>query len=103
MAFSADLKFNDDIATIDLSGELDASVANEFKTKVEEVASKSSIKRLILNMEKLEYMASAGLRVLIFAKQKMGTDIQLDVISPQDMVLETLKKAGLHHSVNIIN
>lgn len=102
MAFSADLKINDEVATIDLSGELDASVANEFKTKVEEVASTPSVKRLVLNMEKLEYMASAGLRVLIFAKQKMGTDISLDVISPQDMVLDTLKKAGLHHSVNII-
>jgi anti-anti-sigma factor len=101
MSFSANLTINDDVATIDLSGELDGSVANEFKEKVEEVAS-TQVKVLVLNMADLEYMSSAGLRVLVFAKQKMGTDVEVDVVSPQEMVLDTIKKAGLQHSFKII-
>lgn len=102
MAFSANLNIDNDTATIDLSGELDASVANDFKAKIEEVAANSDIKRLVLNMAGLEYMASAGLRVLVVAKQKMGNAVEVDVLSPQEMVLDTITKAGLHHSFKII-
>jgi anti-anti-sigma factor len=101
MDFSANLHIENDQATIELIGELDGSVAGEFKTKVEEVAN-SEVKTLTLDMTNLEYMASAGLRVLVFAKQKMGTEVEVNVLHPQEMVLETIQKAGLHHSLHII-
>jgi anti-anti-sigma factor len=100
MSFTSDLTVDNDIATIELSGELDGSVAGDFKAKVEEAATKE-IKSLVLNMKDLEYMSSAGLRVLVFAKQKMGANVEVEVVSPQEMVLETIKKAGLHHSLKI--
>jgi len=102
MAFTADLNIDNDVATIDLSGELDRTVASDFQAKVEEVAANSGIKRLVLNMANLEYMASAGLRVLVFAKQKMGNNVEVDLLSPQEMVLDTITKAGLQHSFKII-
>jgi len=102
MAFNATLETTDSIAKITLSGELDASTAPEFKQKVEEAAS-HDIKRLVLLMKDLEYMASAGLRVLIFAKQKMGLDVDIYVVEPQEMVLDTIEKTGFHHSVTILN
>lgn len=103
MAFTADLEtIKDNIAKITLSGELDASTAPAFKTKVEEAAA-SKPKRLVLQMEGLEYMASAGLRVLIFAKQKMGSDVDIYVIAPQEMVLDTIQKTGFDHSVYILD
>lgn len=101
MSFSANLHIENDKAIIELTGELDASVAGEFKTQVEEVAN-GDIKTLELDMTNLEYMASAGLRVLVFAKQKMGANVEVNVVKPQEMVLETIKKAGLQHSLNII-
>ncbi len=102
MSFTAKLNIDNDndVATIDLTGELDGSVAGEFKAKVEEVAS-TQVKSLVLNMADLEYMSSAGLRVLVFAKQKMGSEVEVEVITPQEMVLETIKKAGLQHSLKI--
>ena len=48
-------------------------------------------------------MSSAGLRVLIFSKQKMGADVQIYVVRPQEMVLDTLEKTGFHHSVTIVD
>jgi hypothetical protein len=44
-------------------------------------------------------MASAGLRVLIFARQKMGAGVSLYVIGSHGPVLNTLKMSGFHHSV----
>jgi anti-anti-sigma factor len=88
----------DGTAELTLSGELDASVANEFKLAVEKAAAEKA-KRLVLIMKDLEFMSSAGLRVLVFAKQKMGTSVDIYVIAAQDAVRDTIEMTGFHHSV----
>ena len=102
MSFTAELEVNNSLAKITLSGELDASTAPTFKEKVEEAA-KENVNRLVLMMADLEFMASAGLRILIFSKQKMGSEVDIYLISPQEMVLDTLEKTGFHHSVIILD
>lgn len=92
----------DDLAKITLAGELDASTAALFQAKVEEAA-KLIPKRLVLIMKDLEYMASAGLRVLIFAKQQMGADVKIYMVGVQGTVLETITKTGFNHSVYLID
>jgi anti-anti-sigma factor len=99
MAFSVTSKIlKDGTAELTLAGELDASVANEFKAEVEKVATKKP-KNLVLNMKELEFMSSAGLRVLVFSKQKMGSDVDIYVIACQDAVRDTIEMTGFHHSV----
>jgi anti-anti-sigma factor len=98
MAFNATLETINDVAKITLSGELDASTAPIFKTEVEKVAGQK-VKHLVLLMQDLDYMASAGLRVLIFAKQKMGADTDIYVVGAQEMVMGTLEKTGFLNSV----
>ena len=100
MTFAANLKINDAIAEITLIGELDASTAPLFKQQVEKALTEN-IHRLVLLMQDLEYMASAGLRVLIFAKQKLGAAVEIYLIQPQAMVRDTIEKTGFHHSVII--
>jgi anti-anti-sigma factor len=99
MAFSVTSTILEDgTAELSLFGELDASVANEFKSAVEKAAADKA-KRLVLNMKDLEFMSSAGLRVLVFAKQKMGTNVDIYVIAAQDPVRDTIEMTGFHHSV----
>jgi anti-anti-sigma factor len=99
MAFSVISKMlNDGTAEISLFGELDASVANEFKTAVEKAAAEKA-KKLVLRMKDLEFMSSAGLRVLVFAKQKMGSNVDIYVIAAQEAVRDTIEMTGFHHSV----
>jgi anti-anti-sigma factor len=102
MAFNVTLETINNIAQISLSGELDASTAAEFKAKVEEAAA-GEPKHLVLMMQDLEYMASAGLRVLIFAKQKMGNNVDIYVVGAQEMVMDTIEKTGFHHSVILLD
>ena len=103
MAFTAILETTSkEIAKITLSGELDASTAPDFRDQVEK-ATATSIKRLILDMSNLEYMASAGLRILIYAKQKIGMDTDFYVVSPQEPVLHTLTMTGFDQSVFIVS
>ncbi|NEP80328.1 MAG: anti-sigma factor antagonist [Okeania sp. SIO3C4] len=102
MAFTATLETTNGIAKISLSGELDGSTAPVFKEKVEEAAAESP-KRLVLMMQDLEYMASAGLRVLIFSKQKMGTGVDIYMVGVQEMVLDTIKKTGFDQSIYLLD
>ena len=102
MEFQALLETTKNTAKIILSGELKASTAPIFKTEVEKAAA-TNPQRLVLVMKDLSYMASAGLRVLIFAKQKMGANVDIYLISPQEMVIDTIKKTGFHHSVKIMD
>ncbi|MBD2203570.1 anti-sigma factor antagonist [Calothrix sp. FACHB-1219] len=101
MALSATLEITGDTAKITLTGELDASSAGIFKAEVENAAGTPGVKRLVLFIQDLEYIASAGLRVLITAKQKMGTDADIYIVGGQEQVLETLEKTGFDQSVII--
>jgi anti-anti-sigma factor len=98
MGFSISVVDGQGEATIKLAGELDAAAAPQFKEAIEKLA-EAKPQRLILLMDQLEFMASAGLRVLIFARQKMGAGVSLYVIGSHGPVLNTLKMSGFHHSV----
>ena len=102
MAFNATLETINDTAKILLFGELDASTAPLFKEQVEKAAAQN-VKKLALLMNDLDYMSSAGLRVLIFAKQKMGSGVDIYIVSANEMVMDTIQKTGFHHSVILLD
>ena len=101
MAFSATSEVKNGIARITLSGELDASSAPEFRSAIEKVAAEKP-RRLVLMLEGLEFMASAGLRVLIFAKQKLGGGTDIYVVGARPAIVETLEMTGFQHSVTML-
>jgi anti-anti-sigma factor len=86
------------IAKITLVGELDGGTAGVFQKEVEKAVS-GKARRLVLVLSGLSYMASAGLRVLVFAKQKMEPGVDIYVVGTQPPVMDTITKTGMHHSV----
>lgn len=102
MAFDAKLEMIDSEAQITLTGELDAASAPVFKEEIDSAAG-ADAERLVFFMEGLSYMASAGLRALIFARQKMGADVDIYLIGTQDEVKDTLTMTGFHYSVIMLD
>ncbi len=100
MAFTVTSQTVNGVSKFMLVGELDASSSGAFKTEIEKVAVQKP-KRLVLLVKDLTFMASAGLRVLIFAKQKLGPDVPIHVIAPQEPILDTLEKTGFLQSVYV--
>jgi len=98
MAFSLTTEFVNGVAKIYMEGELDASVATQLRDAVAELATQTP-KCLVLMVDKLEYMASAGLRAFVFAKQKMGTNIDIYLVGAHGIVAESVEMTGFHHSV----
>jgi anti-anti-sigma factor len=100
MALEILLKTTDQVAEIHLTGELDATTAPLFQAELEKAAGLKP-KYLVLQVKHLVYIASAGIRMLIFAKQKMGRGVDVYVIAPQEQILDTIKRTGLSNSVII--
>lgn len=98
MALGLTTEQRGDEVHIRLSGELDAGTAGEFKSAVEQAAA-AAPKKLVLFVDELLFMASAGLRILIFAKQKMGAGVDIYVIGAKGPVLGTLQMSGFHRAV----
>jgi anti-anti-sigma factor len=101
MSFSATSEVTNGIGRIVLTGELDASVAPAFKAEIEKIAN-PQLRRLVLMVRDLEYMASAGLRVLVFAKQKLAGAVDIYIVGARPEIVDTLEMVGLHHSVILL-
>lgn len=89
------------VVKITLAGELDASSAGIFRAEIENAAAQKP-KHLALMMADVAYMASAGVRVLVFAKQKMGAGVDIFVVAPQESILETLQLTGMDQALYIL-
>ncbi len=103
MSFDAKLDMTaSGVAKITLSGKLDGSTAQQFQQLIEQAVAEKA-KRIALLLGGLTFMASAGLRVLVFAKQKVGSSVDIYVIEAQEQVVETIKMTGLDYSVVMLD
>jgi anti-anti-sigma factor len=98
--FQADLTTTGDILTIQMSGDLDASSAPSFHEILQQAVS-GSPKQLVLAMHNLTYISSAGVRGLVFARQKMGDDVEVIVEGANESVAETIRMTGMQHAITI--
>jgi len=98
MPFAATSSRNGGTALIRLVGELDALTVPEFQQEVDRAA-QGVVDRLVLDMTSLTYLSSAGLRALVFARQKMADDVKIVLVSVSEEVEETIRLVGFHRSV----
>ena len=84
----------DTTARIELMGRVDAVNAPQLADELKKLVG-LSLNQIVFHAKDLEYISSAGLRAIIFAKQKIGEDLDVFLIAPQPTVLEVIKMSGL--------
>jgi len=91
-----------EITKVKLHGHIDASIAPELMNELKQlIARKSEIKKLVFYADELEYIASAGIRSVVFAKQKLGAGVEVFLIGASPVVLDVFKMTGIDKFLNI--
>ena len=98
MPFAATSSRTGGTALIRLEGELDALTAPTFAQEVDRAA-EGEVDRLVLDMTDLTYLSSAGLRALVFARQKMADDVKIVLVAVNEEAEQTIRLVGFHQSV----
>jgi anti-sigma B factor antagonist len=100
MAFQARMYTDDEneTVTIRLVGDLDSGSAGRLNELIAE-ASAHPVRRLVLLMERLNYLSSAGLRCMVYAHQKLGQSTEIVLVGTRPEVADTIRLTGLDHSV----
>ena len=87
-----EIKRNAEVTTIDIVGRLDTTTAPELdKTINNDIA---DVKNLVLDFKGLEYISSAGLRVLLGAQKKMQKIGSMKLINVCEEVMEVFEMTG---------
>ena len=77
---------------ISLEGRLDTITAVELEQAIK--GSLGGIKELTLDLEKLDYISSAGLRVLLATQKRMNNQGTMKLIHVGDVVMEVFEVTG---------
>ncbi|MGX8707104.1 MAG: STAS domain-containing protein [bacterium] len=83
---------NGNALTIVLEGRLDTATAPELEAELKQ--SLSGITELIMDFEKLDYISSAGLRVLLSAQKTMTKQGSMKIIHANEMIMEVFEVTG---------
>ena len=85
-------KVNADELTVELVGRLDTTTAPELEAALKD--SLSGVKKLVFDMEKLEYISSAGLRVLLSNQKVMNKQGEMIIRNASEDVKEIFDVTG---------
>ncbi len=83
-----------DVQVVDLIGNLDTGTSPEAETEISKLLDEG-VKKIIINLEKTDYLSSSGLRVFLgTAKKLMATGGAVKLCCPNDVVKEILEISG---------
>lgn len=88
-----------DATVIAIEGRLDTTTAPILETAINEAITDAS--NLVLDLEKLEYISSAGLRVLLSTQKKMNKQGSLKLINVCEAVMEVFEMTGFSDILTI--
>lgn len=81
------------VLTLALEGRLDTNTAPELEKEIS-VSLTADVQTLILDLKDLEYISSAGLRVLLAAQKKMNKQGNMVVKNANDMIMDVFQVTG---------
>lgn len=91
--------FDNDALQIALEGRLDTTTAPDLESALQE--SINDAKELTMDFEKLEYISSAGLRVLLSAQKIMNQQGSMKVVNVRDEINDIFEVTGFSDILTI--
>ena len=88
-----------ELVTLEITGRLDTTTAPNLEAVIKEIS--EDTKELVFDMAELEYISSAGIRVLLSAYKKMnqsGGIMRIEKVN--EMVCEVFEMTGLSEMLN---
>ena len=92
-------QITENILTVNLEGKIDTSNADEIGAELLELAKKFPAEKFILNLEKLKYISSAGLRAVLKLSKLKKKNLQL--IEASREVFEVFDTSGFTRMLDI--
>ena len=94
-------KIDNDKACFRLEGRLDTLTSPELETELLEVI--DVLTELVLDFEELEYISSAGMRVLLYAQKKMNDRGTMVVKNVRQEIMDVFETTGFDEILTIEN
>ena len=85
-------KINNEAVTLIVSGRLDTQTAPELEAELDAVL--PGLKELTFDMTNLEYVSSAGLRVILKAQKAMNIQGSMKLTGVNDSIMEVFDITG---------
>ena len=85
-------KINNEEVTLIVSGRLDTQTAPELENELDAVL--PGIKELVFDLTNLEYVSSAGLRVILKAQKVMNAQGSMKLTGVNDSIMEVFDITG---------
>ncbi len=98
MKMEVEGRLEQDTLVITVSGRIDSSNAGDFQEKTEELLASMPVKTLTLDLMNLEYISSAGLRVILLLKKKCQ---KLRIINVNEEVYNIFDITGINDVITM--
>ena len=80
------------ITLMKLEGRLDTTTAPELEKAINNEG--DALKSLVLDFKGVDYISSAGLRVLLTAQKKMNVQGQMELVNVSEAVMDVFEMTG---------
>ena len=90
---------NGNALTLALEGRLDTITAPQLEAELKDAL--ANVEELTFDFEKLDYISSAGLRVLLSAQKTMNKQGSMKVIHANEMIMEIFEVTGFSNVLTI--
>ncbi len=91
--------FEDDALLITLAGRLDTTTSPELEEVIR--AKLPGLKKLVFDFENLDYISSAGLRVLLYCQKVMNKQGEMKVMHVNETIEEIFEVTGFDEILTI--
>ncbi len=85
--------------TIEMEGRLDTTTSPALETEINDKI--QGVTLLVLDMEHLEYLSSAGLRVILSAQKKMNKQGKMVIKNVKELIMEVFEVTGFSDILTI--